>query len=729
MNRGDSFLYTVTTNSVLRIYSPILDDPTWFQLLSTLGHDAFARSLKALAGAEGKKRAQPFGVMLPLESRIVRTHLDHFASSREPVLPPDISKVVDSIREEECDVVAWLSPNGRLVLRSIVNMDRKPPTLLRSLPLSHVQVPSALSSALRALSGSKLSYSPSAGLTLATICESQIRCFTWSIPELLSGNALGLKPVADPTVLRTQLSNKIQGFARTPNGRGLLAVCENGESAVWYKQKIGKSSKVRTEPDALLGRGHWEDNRAYRQTALYAKGRAIVTYERESEEATVHLRHLDRGQNTPTPPISLPEFDLPLGDELELLLAVSDVDDGSAATRRKAQRAFIVAASKHGRAWVWEVVSPADASSFSVEDIPAESPSVRLFSSYRLPIEHSARHQHASPALVLPVDPMGWHQSVIDWETNSTRQDMILTVSSDGCLEFWQPHLHEHSLLDPSDRIVHGAQHQLPWIRSGIVRTGKTNFEMARCSARKKTVLVCGAPGGRQEVTIWDSVVSEFSTGLEWTQEFDEPIQDLDWTTTSDLQSVLAIGHKHKVVLVCEQRLSYVDSTPGWAPFITIDMMRYDPTPISDSIWLAGGSLAVGAGNQIYLFSRFLDRQTPVPSPHASARSLSMEPEEPEDIFQLVAHRNGPLWDCHPVVLAQCLLWSKPFVVVILAADVKDKIELVKTILTALQADLKETEIRGRRRLKITRLDPTSFYSTIKPKVSRQVCLFHNQHW
>ena len=54
-----------------------------------------------------------------------------------------------------------------------------------------------------------------------------------------------------------------------------------------------------------------------------------------------------------------------------------------------------------------------------------------------------------------------------------------------------------------------------------------------------------------------------------------ENVQDLDWTTTSDLQSVLAVGFQHKIILVCEQRMSYaIESTPGWAPFLTIDFER-----------------------------------------------------------------------------------------------------------------------------------------------------------
>lgn len=78
-------------------------------------------------------------------------------------------------------------------------------------------------------------------------------------------------------------------------------------------------------------------------------------------------------------------------------------------------------------------------------------------------------------------------------------------------------------------------------------------------------------------MTIWDSKVSAFSTGLEHTHLFDagEEVQDLDWTSTSDLQSVLAVGFKHKVVLVCEQRMSYGESGQAWGPFLTIDLNQY----------------------------------------------------------------------------------------------------------------------------------------------------------
>lgn len=116
---------------------------------------------------------------------------------------------------------------------------------------------------------------------------------------------------------------------------------------------------------------------------------------------------------------------------------------------------------------------------------------------------------------------------------------------------------------------------------------------------------------------------------------------------------------------------------------------RYTSVPIADSIWIAGGSLAVATGNQIYVFSRFLE-----------AKDDDHE-DTPEDIFQLIAHENGPLWDYQPTQLMQCLLW--------------DKIDLVKRILIQLDKDLKYCEEEGKRRLVYQRLDPLEFHSTNAP--------------
>jgi len=100
----------------------------------------------------------------------------------------------------------------------------------------------------------------------------------------------------------------------------------------------------------------------------------------------------------------------------------------------------------------------------------------------------------------------------------------------------------------------------------------------------------------------------------------------------------------------------------------------------------------------LYLFSRFLDRGTPIPSPAASVKSVQLDPDEPEDLFQLIAQHNGPLWDYHPTLLAQCLLW--------------DKIQLVKSTILKLVKSFRSSEESGRSRLVFARMDPMEFYSS-----------------
>lgn len=51
------------------------------------------------------------------------------------------------------------------------------------------------------------------------------------------------------------------------------------------------------------------------------------------------------------------------------------------------------------------------------------------------------------------------------------------------------------------------------------------------------------------------------------------PVNDLDWTTTADLQSVLAVGFKTNVVLLAEQRMSYVEEDGSyWDTVLKIEI-------------------------------------------------------------------------------------------------------------------------------------------------------------
>lgn len=366
-----------------------------------------------------------------------------------------------------------------------------------------------------------------------------LAAFSLSLSSLLSSSPKAISPVLDHTSHEetrvVQLSHDIDHFVRTPNGRGLLALTNSGEIGVWYKEHLGKVAKDGSAPRAIVGKGQWIEKTVPKASAIFAKGRAIVFYTNDGFEGTITLQHLDAHATSPTPPLALPGFELELGDDIEMLLGVSDIDDGHSSGKRRTHSAIIMAASKQGHAWVWKVDSRI-VSTASTDSLTDDKPSVKLLSHYVLPVEGGEPH------LIRPVDPMGWHQSTVDWKNNVPLQDMILTVSKSGVLEFWSPELgHHYEGEKPhSERAgVHDANHpmdaDLPWRRTGVVRTGRETPSTARCSSRKKTVLgrflaypaeslltsVCTAKDGSQEMTIWDSNVSEFSTGLELTHTFE----------------------------------------------------------------------------------------------------------------------------------------------------------------------------------------------------------------
>jgi hypothetical protein len=305
-----------------------------------------------------------------------------------------------------------------------------------------------------------------------------------TLSALLASDSSGI--ILDDTKKNVGIAQEIEHFVRTPNGRGLLAVGSAGEVAVWEKQQLGKLQKGEQSTTALLGKGHWQATKPTR-SAIFAKGRAIVFYTKEDN--SLSLQHLDHGQTTPSDPVPLPLFAPNDGDELSMLMAVSDIDDGHSQKGRRTQQALIMAVAGSGEAWVWRIVSK------QAEDNNAlgDQPDIILISHSRLPVELA--DNCAKPHLILPVDPMGWHQSVVDWTTNTPAQDMVLSVTQDGVLEFWRPKL---GLTVQSKGNKDGAD--VAWTRSGIVRTGKKNILRARCSSRKKTVLgkSCCSPADGQ---------------------------------------------------------------------------------------------------------------------------------------------------------------------------------------------------------------------------------------
>ncbi|KAI5121293.1 hypothetical protein M0805_003762 [Coniferiporia weirii] len=246
--------------------------------------------------------------------------------------------------------------------------------------------------------------------------------------------------------------------------------------------------------------------------------------------------------------------------------------------------------------------------------------------------------------LVIPVDPMAWSDGSESY--GEREHDALLSISEDGELAFWS--------FD-EDNLHHS------WVCTGRVRTGRTGYRLARCSSAKKSALVFPDPGG-DELTIWDSKESEFASGLEFRFNFgEEVINDLDWTSTPDHQSILAVGFSQHILILCQQRMSYFNEEPAWGMLGRIDIGHLLTHQISDSIWLSGGTFLIGAGPYMLQYGQ---------------SKLSNNGSETLGLFERVAWLNGPLPDYHPQMILQCLLWGK--------------VELVKEIIKKLYSYLKK---------------------------------------
>jgi hypothetical protein len=118
-------LYTITTDTVFRIYSPVLDDPSWFQLLSSVDHRAFAKPSIPVSARKGKDRETNghLGWLWALDAEVLRAGLlDEISAANEGKTKPSAMtrKLLEGLATEESDVLMYLDSEGNLSMRSIV---------------------------------------------------------------------------------------------------------------------------------------------------------------------------------------------------------------------------------------------------------------------------------------------------------------------------------------------------------------------------------------------------------------------------------------------------------------------------------------------------------------------------------------------------------------------------------------------------------------------------------
>ena len=239
-------------------------------------------------------------------------------------------------------------------------------------------------------------------------------------------------------------------------------------------------------------------------------------------------------------------------------------------------------------------------------------------------------------AFVLPVDPAGSLSAASDF-LDTFAKDLAISYTDRGVLRAWT------ATLD----LEKGS---FNWLVTSTTETGINNPSLASGSSIRKIAVVDSAKTG---LTIWDP----WSGQLEFDAKYgsSDSIQDLDWSSTPDEQSILAVGFPYRVIILAQMRYDYLNAGPAWIPIREIQIKELTSHPIGDSTWLGSGNLVIGAGNQLYVYDKTVntsdDKTMDLSIPIHQHQSLS--------IFDLVTYLNGPLPVFHPQFLAQCILAGK----------------------------------------------------------------------
>lgn len=237
---------------------------------------------------------------------------------------------------------------------------------------------------------------------------------------------------------------------------------------------------------------------------------------------------------------------------------------------------------------------------------------------------------------ILPVDPAG-SAPVISGFLDTFARDVAISYTKSGVIKSWT------ARVDAKER-------RLDWLPTSSVDTGILSPSLASGTSIRKAALV---DAEKTTLTIWNTR----SAQLEYEETFEGygAIQDLDWSSTPDNQSILAVGFPHRVVVYAQLRYDYLNAGPSWVQIRDVRIRDITPHPIGDSVWLGSGNLIIGAGNQLFMQDENVEvSETLFPSLRTlSRKSASI------DIFNAVSRLNGPLPVYHPQLLSQCVLAGK----------------------------------------------------------------------
>ncbi|KAG0001476.1 regulator of (H+)-ATPase in vacuolar membrane [Entomortierella chlamydospora] len=318
--------------------------------------------------------------------------------------------------------------------------------------------------------------------------------------------------------------------------------------------------------------------------------------------------------------LDLPDYDpnypLILLDSFEIPFLI-EIDGPSGKTTDVSWRRYILGFSaKENTAFTWQRTDGGNPVLFSKEHLPPS------------PITHAITVESFAGTL-----PKSLH---------STHVNVFATYSKDQAnISYWECahdfHAHKGNRL---------------WQRAESIST-KDGLKFFQCGANGKLAIVYESSNGTNDLEIWGSVGGKATGRLETQFVGLEPIYDLDWMVTADARHNLAVAFKNTVAMYSQQRTETVTSPPIWMRFLDINIPSFVNHPISAIAWLDMGTLSVGAGGTMLLYSKWLSEDYMTIKP--GFEELSLAPT----LHHALSSMHGPLVDYHPNLLIEFFMWSK----------------------------------------------------------------------
>jgi hypothetical protein len=404
-------------------------------------------------------------------------------------------------------------------------------------------------------------------------------------------------------------SGAIKKIVRNISGRAVVSRTDNNESVVW-KHVVDKRGTLLVRRNMITTKEH------IHRICVLRKGNFIV-FLHHSSITLWDCRH-SRTRLLATQKYSL------AGKPL-CVLVLPQVE-------RQSSIAHIATISSKMKGVVWQLRIPTDSTSREYLNGSDEC-YIQEFCHFDLGTADDL-------AYVLPVDPAG-SPPVISGFLDTFARDVAISYTHSGLIRSWT------AKVDMDNTKVE-------WLLTCSVETGVLEPALVSGSSIRKAALVNSS---RSELTIWDVRGAQ----LEYAQDFNSQdfIQDLDWTSTPDDQSILAVGFKHRVLLLSQMRYDYLDKGPAWAPIREFNIRDLTPHPIGDSTWLGNGHLVIGAGNQLFVY----DQKFTISASLLTSLRLPNRGDSEWDLFEVVTRVNGPLPLFHPQFLSQCILSGKVILV------------------------------------------------------------------